>query len=289
MPLPRRWIELTFRAPEPVQEILIASLTPLGFTGFLQDDVLLTATLPSSLWNSPTRTRIYQLTGDLAIKFSGQNFSFSVRTVARQNWTKRWERSAGIVEATERIVIKPGWRKLRKRDRGKIVIHIDPKMSFGTGHHETTRLCLVLLEEHIRKGARVLDMGSGTAVLSIAAAKLGARSVLAIDSDEWALANARENVSRNRVRGVRILRALPARNAGRFGLILSNIDLSTNLRHLRKFARILEPDGTLILSGLLSKDLPVFLDALNGTGLVPIECVEENEWVALALGKPHAN
>lgn len=280
---PHRWFELTFKVPEPLQDILVASLTPLGFSGFLQEGLTVTATLPSRLWNTRRRRELDEVLAGLSQRHPGTTFHYTKTTVAEQNWNQKWERSAGVIEATGRIIIKPRWKKLRKSDRGKIVLHIDPKMSFGTGHHETTRLSLVLLEEHMTRGARVLDMGCGTGVLSIAAVKLGARSALAIDNDDWALANAKENVKRNRVSSVRVLRSLPSRKQGSFGLILSNIDLQTNLRLLRTFRRLLADSGTLILSGLLSRDLPALMDALKGVGLAPVECIEENEWVAVAL------
>lgn len=281
---PHRWLELSFQIPEPLQDILVASLTPLGFSGFLQDDLTLTATLPSRLWSAGLRRTLDEVLAGLEQRNPGTAFSYSKKSVQEKNWNEKWERSAGVIEATHRIVIKPRWKKLRKSDSGKIILHIDPKMSFGTGHHETTRLSLVLLEEHVTPGARVLDMGCGTAVLSIAAAKLGARSTVAVDNDEWAIANAKENVKRNRT-SVRVLRSLPSSKPGSFDVILSNIDLQTNVRLLRTFHRLLSADGTLILSGLLSRDLTALMDALKGIGLAPVECIEENEWVALALRK----
>lgn len=272
-----------------MQEILIASVAPLGVTGFLQEEDRLTATIPERAFTRTLRTRLDTLLSTLQARFPDADWSRTTRSIAEQNWNERWERTAGIIEATRRIIIKPRWKKLRAADRGKVVIHVDPKMSFGTGHHETTRLSLVLLEEHITPGSRVLDMGCGTAVLSIAAVKLGARSALAVDNDDWALANARENVKKNRVPAVRVRRSLPQGRPGSVDLILSNIDLPTNLNLLPTFSRLLASDGTLILSGLLSRDLPVLLDALQGAGLAPVECLEENEWVAVALRNTHAH
>lgn len=288
-PSPRRWVELSFRLPEHIQEILIAALSPLGVAGFLQDEALLTATIPERAFTRTLRARIDAAIAGVQQRFPGVDCSFTTRTLADRNWNAQWERTAGIIEVTKRIIIKPRWKKLRAADRGKIVLHIDPKMSFGTGHHETTRLCLILLEAHLMQGSRVLDMGCGTGVLSIAALKLGARSALAVDNDEWALANARENVKKNRVPAVRVVRSLPSRKPGFFGLILSNIDLPTNLGLLSAFTRLLADDGTLILSGLLSRDLPALLDALHGAGLAPVECLGENEWVAVALRKTRAS
>jgi ribosomal protein L11 methyltransferase len=246
--------------------------------------------VPHKKWTRARKAAVAALLGRVERQFAGLDVAYEVRTIKEENWNARWERSAGIVEATKRIIIKPSWKKLRAGDRGKIILHIDPKMSFGTGHHETTRLSLTLLEERLSRGNTVLDLGCGTGVLSIAALKLGARSVVAVDNDEWACHNAKENVKRNRVKSIRIirgtLRSVPPRT---FDLILSNIDLPTNLKLLSSLIRRTASGGSLILSGLLSSDLPRLLDALRGRNLVPTACIEENEWIAVALGKSNAH
>ena len=164
-------------------------------------------------------------------------------------------------------------------------------MAFGTGHHETTRLSLVLLEGHVCSGAHVLDFGSGTGILAIAAVKLGAASALAIDNDPWAVENAQENISRNRVpRKVKAVegdvRKLPKRS---FDLIVANIDLPTITKNLAALIRKLRPQGTLIVSGLLTTDLTNFLNLISHRGAVPLEMLNENEWVAVALVKADAH
>ncbi|MEX2116342.1 MAG: 50S ribosomal protein L11 methyltransferase [Bacteroidota bacterium] len=287
---PRRWIQISFHVSPSHQDLLTGLLAGVGFSGFLQEDDLLVATMPFKDWAPARRSKVGAMLGRFGKQFPDLDVRYEIQSVKEVNWNARWERSAGIIEATKRIIIKPSWKKLRLRDRGKIVLHIDPKMSFGTGHHETTRLCLTLLEERLPKGGTVLDLGCGTGVLSIAASKLGARAVLAVDNDEWACRNARENVKRNRVKGVRIvqgtLRDVPRRSSD---LILSNIDLPTNLKLLPSLIRRTAPGGILILSGMLSSDLPRLLDALRGRNLVPTECIEENEWIAVTLGKAHAH
>lgn len=289
----RRWVQIDFRIPpshQAHQDLLIGLLANLGFTGFLQEDDSFAAYVPSAGWTAAMKEKVGAALRRFSDQFPAIDVRYQVHSLKEENWNARWERSAGIVEATKRIIIKPTWKKLRPRDRGKIILHIDPKMSFGTGHHETTRLSLTLLEERLPKGCAVLDLGCGTGVLSIAASKLGARSVVAVDNDDWACRNARENVKRNRAKGVRIiqgtLRDVPSRS---FDMILSNIDLPTNLKLLPSLIRKTAPEGSLILSGMLSSDLPRLLDALRGRKLVPTECIEENEWIAVALGKSHAH
>jgi ribosomal protein L11 methyltransferase len=137
----------------------------------------------------------------------------------------------------------------------------------------------------------VLDFGSGTGILAIAAVKLGAASALAIDNDPWAVENALENISRNRVpRKVKAVegdgRKLPKRL---FDVVVANIDLPTITKCLEDLVKRLKPQGTLIISGLLTTDLTNFLDLISHRGVVPLEMLNENEWVAVALIKADAN
>ncbi len=283
----RRWQQIVLKIPESYQELLIGQLALLPFAGFTQEDQQLTCTVEKKLWNAALERRLRYVLSRFQHEFPDADILFSTSTIYEQNWNARWEQSAGIVEATDRIVIKPSWKKLRKRDKGKIILHIDPKMSFGTGHHETTRLCLVLIQRYLRKGMTVLDIGSGTGILAVASVKLGASKATGIDQDPWAVQNAKENVKRNTVTGRVTIRkggleALPRKT---FDMIVSNIDLQTNLESFPRFLRKLRENGLLILSGLLAGDVQKLLDSLEKRNAIPLEFVVENEWAALALTK----
>ena len=286
----RTWHQITLLLPIRLHDLITGQLALLGFEGFQQEDQALLCFVKASKWGRLMEHQLQDLLAGFKKEFPSCDLVYSRQTIREQNWNARWERSVGIVDVTPRLIIKPSWKKLRKKDHGKVVLVIDPKMSFGTGHHESTRLCLFLLEEHIRRADKVLDVGCGTGVLSIAAAKLGAKTVVAIDNDEWSVLNARENARNNRVgRRVRIsqsdVRRLPA---GKFDLILSNIDLPTNLAALPFYVKHLARGGTIILSGLLTADLTRILDSLPSARLVPTEYLEENEWVAVSLAKSNA-
>lgn len=287
----QQWIQVRLFIPSSHQDLIVGQLSMAGFEGFVQEDTSLDCFVPKTKWNNRFLARFRETLQRFQREFPAIGTRFERRVVRNRNWNARWERSAGIVEATNHIVIKPSWKKLRAKDRGKIVLNIDPKMSFGTGHHETTRLCLLLLEEYLPPEARVLDFGSGTGVLSLAAVKLGARSAVAIDIDEWALVNARENVKRNKVeKKIKVLsggtKSIPKRQ---FDLILANIDLPTLTASLHRLLRSLRQDGLLILSGLLTSDLSKFMDLLAHRGAVPLEIISENEWAALVLVKLRAH
>jgi ribosomal protein L11 methyltransferase len=287
----REWTQVTITSPVKYQDLLVGQLAALGFKGFLQEDTSLSCYVLQTEWKKGMKERLAFLLDKFSKEFKGAHFSIATATIKERNWNEEWENSIGIVEATSNIIIKPSWKKLRKRDKGKIVLHIDPKMAFGTGHHETTRLSLVLLEEHLRSGMNVLDFGSGTGILAIAAVKLGAASALAIDNDPWAVENAQENITRNRVpRTVKAIEGdgskLPKQP---FDLIIANIDFPTITKHMPNLVRKLKPQGILILSGLLTTDLTDFLDNISHQGIVPLEMLNENEWVALALIKADAH
>ncbi|MBI3579515.1 MAG: 50S ribosomal protein L11 methyltransferase [Ignavibacteriales bacterium] len=285
------WVQILISIPIDHQDLLVGQLAVLGFGGFLQEDDILSCYLVQQHWTTKLESSFRDLLARFQKEFPQLKLSFQKRIVRDKNWNAIWERGIGIVEATNRIIIKPSWKKLRARDKNKIVIHIDPKMSFGTGHHETTRLSLALLEKYLQPDMAVLDVGTGTGILAIAAAKLGAASAFGVDIDDWAVLNAKENIKRNREsKRVKIvlggIEKIPKR---KFDLIIANIDLPTIRTVFPRFAKKAHPHGIIILSGLLTGDLAPVLDILQSEGIAPLEIVNENEWVALALTKAYAN
>jgi len=287
----KQWIEISISSPAPYQELLIGQIASIGFEGFLQLEDSFRCYSPLARWKDGTRQSLEYLLRNFEKEFTERHFSWKSRIIKEENWNETWEKSIGIVEATKRIIIKPSWRKLRKRDKGKIVLHIDPKMAFGTGHHETTRLSMTLLEEYLHAGDKVLDFGCGTGIRAVSSVKLGARSALAIDNDPWAIENAAENVSRNKV-GRRVSTRLgngtklPRQS---YDLIIANIDLPTITATLKQLVKRLKSRGSIILSGLLVSDLTEFMNLISHQGIVPLEMVNENEWVAVALTKTDAS
>lgn len=170
------------------------------------------------------------------------------------------------------------------RDDVKYEIEIEPKMSFGTAHHATTYLMLSLLEQENVDGRRVLDMGSGTGVLAILAAKKGASYVEAIDVDEWAYRNALENFQRNGVQVNALLGDASLLTADkRFDLILANINRNILLRDMGAYAAVLNPGGTLLLSGFYEHDVDALRDKAETLGLRLKQQKSRNEWTALKL------
>jgi len=267
------------------QDLLIGLLTQIGFTGFTQEVMTLACILPQRKWKTAFINKLNVTLTNFKKEFPSLPLSYSSFSVHEENWNKKWEQQTGIVEATPHIIIKPSWKILPARHRKKLVLHIDPKMSFGTGHHETTRLSLALLEQYLEPKMKVLDFGTGTGILGIACIKLGAQSVVAIDTDEWAIENTEENVKRNRVQKQMtvIWGSVSAIPKHKFDLVVANIDFRTISRFISSLTMRTRKQGIMILSGILTVDMPVLLKLFANNNLVPIELLNENEWTAIAL------
>jgi ribosomal protein L11 methyltransferase len=282
--VPRTYTEVTIEFAGPVDEHVVGLVSQLGFEGFWEDDKALRCYIGADRWNDAMLGEVERVLA-LAIPSSGTGRpALSVRTFQEDNWNARWEATIKPIHVTDRIVIAPTWAGYVSRPH-EILILIDPKMSFGTGYHESTRLALMLMQRHIRHRPAVLDVGTGTGILAIAAVKLGARSALGIDPDEWAYRNALENVLLNGVReSVHVLlgdiRSVPVDS---YGMISCNIQRSIIESQLSHLERRLAVDGTMILSGLLLADGDPIRASLAAASLRVVSELIENEWLALAV------
>lgn len=212
------------------------------------------------------------------------NIDFTVTDLPDKDYNEEWERQ-------HQPVLVDGFCWVRApfhphRDDVKYEIEIEPKMSFGTAHHATTYLMLSLLEQQPVEGLRVLDMGSGTGVLAILAAKKGAAYVEAIDVDEWAFRNAQENFERNGVKVNALLGNASSLTADKhFDLILANINRNILLRDMPAYAAVLNPGGTLLLSGFYEHDVQALQDKAETLGLRLVQQKSRNDWTALRMIK----
>jgi len=206
----------------------------------------------------------------------------SIDGVAEEDWETSWRRGLTAVEIGSRLVIKPSWVEYPNPGK-RHVVTINPKMAFGTGGHETTRLCLEILESMDLRELSVLDAGCGSGILSIAAVKLGARCAIGFDNDPYALANAIENVKANRVHEmVTVYRAeLATVMPGRFDLVFANMISGALLPNLGRFRGFLTPGGLAVFSGLLREEEAEFLKNLARTGFHVTDVRSLGEWIAV--------
>ena len=279
-------IEIAIAATDALRDQLIALLGQLGVEGFWEDEDLLKCYVPEERW-SPALQEELRATVAMIVRSSEQSVpDMRVSSLHDRNWNEEWEKTIQPLHVTPRIVITPSWHDYQPA-AGEIVLTIDPKMSFGTGYHESTRLMLRLMEQHLRQGCTVLDIGTGTGVLAIAALRLGAASAIAVDIDEWSYANAMENAHRNGVNDrLTLLHGdITASPAIHSDLVLANIQRSVLIPMLPAMCSRLKAGGTLLLSGLLSADREPMIAALHQAGLTLREEVQEHEWIALAADR----
>jgi len=182
-------------------------------------------------------------------------FSVDEYELENKNWNEEWEKNLNIIKVNDKLVIKPSTKEYNPKEN-EIVLTIDPKMSFGTGEHQTTKLMLKMIEQYVKPGMKVLDVGSGTAILAIASVKLGAVSAVAVDNDELCFANGIENIGLNEVSEEVEVRIgeLKDINESNFDMILANIQKNVILGIADDIRKRLINEGIIILSGLLNKD-----------------------------------
>ena len=201
-----------------------------------------------------------------------------------KNWNEEWEKSLNIINVSDKIVIKPSSKDYKQKE-DEIVITIDPKMSFGTGEHQTTKLVIRMLEKNTKKGMKVLDAGTGTGILSIAAVKLGASGAIGFDTDEWCYDNAKENCIINNVSDKIDIRIgdIGVIKENDFDLILANIQKNILMELSEGFRQRLKKNGTIILSGLLAQDENEILKEYSNRGFRHLETRTMDEWIALSF------
>ncbi|MEK6288113.1 MAG: 50S ribosomal protein L11 methyltransferase [Acidobacteriota bacterium] len=211
--------------------------------------------------------------------------SCSISPVPEQDWMQKWKEGFEAVEIGSRLVVAPSW-KLPDKSEGRVVIQIDPGMAFGTGTHETTRLCLEAIERYWHGGS-LLDVGTGTGILAIAAAALAAGSrVVAIDVDPQAVGVARENVAINGVSGsIELIEGQPGHDLGltgqAFDVVVANLTAEVIVALMAELAGCLAPEGLMILSGVLSELAEDVELSLGAAGCRVIERRHAGEWCAL--------
>ncbi len=214
-----------------------------------------------------------------------ETFEVSESLLESKNWNEEWEKKINVIKVSDKIVIKPSFRKYQAV-KDEIILVIDPKMSFGTGEHQTTKIVLQLLEKYIKANDKVLDVGSGTALLGIAASKLGANSVIAVDNDEWCYINGKENAERNEIDNIDIVMGtIDDVTESGFDLVLANININVLIEIKESLFKKVKPSGNLILSGILNSDLKEIKRQFTGLGLTALEFHQIDEWIGIVLNK----
>lgn len=264
---------------ETVKDVLAAMLAEIGFETFVQIPGGLNAYLPAAIFST---RKISALLEDFPLK---ADIDWEYNELEDKNWNEEWERHYfQPIVIGDVCYIHSSFHKPEKVYRYDITI--DPKMAFGTGHHQTTGLILQEILSLDFQGKSVLDMGCGTAVLAILASMKGAASVVAIDIDEWACNNARENIQQNGIDNISVLfgDAGQLGNQG-FDVIFANINRNVLLNDVPMYNSVLNNNGRIILSGFYREDIPVIRRMGEETGWSYHSSSEKDQWVAVTFVK----
>jgi len=258
---------------EPGTEILIAELGYAGFESFVENVAGVIAYIQKPEWNADILNDIYILTND---EFK---ITFTSEEIEQVNWNKEWEKNFQAIEVDGKCAVRAPFHE--KTDVDYDII-IEPKMSFGTGHHETTHMMI----QHILKlnvaGKSVLDMGCGTGILAILAEMRGATTLDAIDIDNWCYLNTVENIERNNCHKIKAYEGEASLLAGKkYDVIIANINRNILLKDIAIYASCLNENGTLLLSGFYVEDIPLISEECGKHQLKFVENLERNNWVAV--------
>lgn len=271
-------IQLTPYSPQAA-EIITALLAELGFDSFTDISEGLTAYIPTHLYDDADLKGFFN---DLALDVKAV---YTVQHIDDQNWNKQWESNFEPITVENLCRIRAPFHK--PHEGFELEIIIEPKMAFGTGHHQTTWLMTREIFSLDIEGKSVLDMGCGTGILAIVAEKLGAANVKAIDNDSWAYENAKENVAANNCFKIDVVLGDAAAIGNlKFDVILANINLNILLNDMAQYVQSLTPNGELIMSGILTSDITTIEQAAKQHGLTIIHSKTKNDWALVRTIKP---
>lgn len=263
---------------EPASDILTAQLAEIGFDSFAESDTGLLAYIPADKFDFESVKQLSVVTSGLF------EIDFEYEEIQDENWNQLWESNYEPVLIDDLCYVRAPFHQSRKDVQYEIIV--EPKMSFGTAHHETTELIIRLMFDVDFQDTEVLDMGSGTGILTILAAKMGAKSLTAIDVDEWAYHNCPENFSNNNVTDVdnRLgdASAIPDK---KFDIILANINRNVLLEDMAIYGKHINDNGVLLLSGFYEHDIPAIRQEAEKNGFRFENSNRKNDWVAVSMRK----
>jgi ribosomal protein L11 methyltransferase len=284
------WIEITVRIDPPAHEALSTFFFDLGCEGVQADDISLRTYLPGTRNADEIRGRITDFLGLLEEIFTEISPPrLEIEHIEEKDWGLLWRRFFKPQQVTESLLILPPWEPRPQDPEGHVIL-MDPGPAFGTGRHPTTRMCLLAMEKILPPTPwSMLDVGTGSGILAIYAAKLGARRIVGIDTDPEAVRWAKRNRALNHLDDrIEISdKSLESWN-NPFSLIAANLTLNIILELLHRFSGLLIPGGLLILSGLLNTQLENLEGPLATRGLTTEEILHEREWAALITRKGSA-
>jgi len=293
-PHKKNFLAVRISAPSELSDPISNFLTELGSAGVIleekREQAVLTGFIPE---NSHHKFKIKRLKNyldqleQIFPRFSSHQIK--IDKVKSVDWSKNWRKNFKPIEISQKILVKPPW--IKKKFPHGIIIDIYPQMAFGTGEHATTQMCLKLLEKFVKPKSKVLDLGTGSGILAIAASKLGASEVVALDVDSDAIENAKRNLKLNKVNNVKLKwGSLNSKvKSNYFDLAVANLNFTEINNIFAQLKRRVKLKGILILSGLLNSEQPRIKNILKSNKFKFIRVINRKEWIAVASRKTAHN
>lgn len=263
---------------QEINDILIAQLNEIGYESYDESEDGLHAYILEKFFDLE---KVKELQVN---QIPNVSIKYSYSTIKTQNWNQVWEKNFEPIIVEDQCLIRAPFHTNTPKTAYEIII--EPKMSFGTGHHETTYLMLKTMLEMDFNDKNVLDMGCGTGVLAIMACLKGAKEITAIDIDEWAYNNTLENIEKNNCSHIKVIQG----DAGllqnqQFDVIIANINRNILMDDIKHYTKVLKQDGTLLLSGLYQRDLDMIKKEALENNIEYISHYEKHDWVAAKFYK----
>ena len=265
---------------EPIElgsEILIAELGEKAFESFIETETGISAYVQKELWSE-------NILEDIQILDNSEfNISYTFEEIEQVNWNEEWEKNFEAIEVDGKCHVRAPFHE---KTNAEYDIVIEPKMSFGTGHHETTHMMIQHILETDFTNKKTLDMGCGTAILAILAEMKGAQPIDAIDIDNWCYLNSIENAERNNCKHISVYEGDASLLSGKkYNIIIANINRNILLNDMQQYVDCLNANGILFLSGFYTEDIPFISESCTSKGLTYVKQFERNNWVALKFVK----
>lgn len=264
-------IDLRLTPINPWREVVIAQMGLLGFESFVNTPLGFKAYIPQNEFQEKEFSQID------VFDFQELEIEWDTKIIPPENWNRQWEENFSPIRVGERCVVRADFHPPEKAEYELV---ITPKMSFGTGHHETTQMMISFLLDLNCNNKTVLDMGTGTGVLAILAEKRGAKTVLAVDNDPWCVENTLENLEMNHCQKISAQLSSTVPKKKKYDMVLANINRNVLLKQIADYAQVLAPEGDLLMSGFYVEDLGIIQNACETEGFRFIRNLDVNNWVA---------
>lgn len=278
------YLEITVTVPEESKEAVIYRLGSMGAMGFAEEGIGIIAYFAQTSSPAEICHELSEFRAVLASSGLDPSIACSFRVLPDRDWNEIWKKNFRPIDVGESLTIIPSWLPVETE---RIPVIIDPGMVFGTGHHETTQACLVLIERLAKHHARksFLDIGTGTGILAIGASRLGFEQVMAVDIDPLAVDAAARNIAANGLTNIDVRQGSITSVSGTFDIIAANLLSEILIAIAPELSQRLNPDGTAILSGLLVGQENGVIRAMSSADLTCSERVIDGKWISLICTK----